>query len=127
MLYSRATAAVELGLRLQTATSETSVWLRRPGMCLKRVFAPAPISPTRRGTCAMDSSDTTHLRTMSTTPFISRGLYKNKEGPRLEPRALSADFITGNERHYRCGLSHFISLMGPESLSPCAMASAGFM
>src|SRR5947209_6536533 len=48
MLNVRATAAVDSGRRLQTAASCTSGSASRPGMCLPRVLAPAPIRPTRR-------------------------------------------------------------------------------
>ena len=46
-LNSRATAAVDSGRRLQTATIATPSSASSPGMCRNRVLAPAPIKPTR--------------------------------------------------------------------------------
>src|SRR6516164_8265724 len=49
-------ARVDSGRRLHTATISTSGRARRPGMCRKRVLAPAPMRPTRIFLIAMVTS-----------------------------------------------------------------------
>src|SRR5262245_9042394 len=53
MPYSRATAWVDSGRRLQTATISTPGRASSPGMCRWRVLAPAPTNPTRNRWFAM--------------------------------------------------------------------------
>src|SRR3972149_1261676 len=61
MPNSRATRSLESRLRLATLTISTPGTARSPGMCFRRVFAPAPTIPTRIVSFGMVSPFETHL------------------------------------------------------------------
>jgi hypothetical protein len=52
MPNSFATFSEEARLRLHTTDSSTPSMARKPGMCIRRVFPPAPMKAIRRG-CVM--------------------------------------------------------------------------
>src|SRR5437667_5512048 len=71
MPNSRATAAVNPGRRLHTATISTSSIAFRPGICRDRVLAPAPIKPMRTGVDMVHLNRTT-MSIMATNRVAAR-------------------------------------------------------